>query len=197
MSLRQELWVCGRCPFAHLPRPLALGLATRPPVDEGAPAGATELPTSYIDSVPAPGPPPHRPETHASMVNLGPPPLPFRDGTNSRVYVPLLLDAAGLLSAFRPMRSARGGHMPPSASGGLPQSRPCLPAPLYPCARFAQQWNMFPKPFHRRRSSPAHLSASGHGPRLESHRSRHSQRSSAPSPRRMKATTSRPLCRKP
>ena len=30
---------------------------------------------------------------------LGPPPLPLRDGTNSALYVPLLLDAAGMLAA--------------------------------------------------------------------------------------------------
>ena len=157
MSLRQERWVCGRCPFAHLPRPLALGLA------------CMHLWLTLA-----------RHHCH-SVTGL------------TRVFT--FLSCSTQPASFRPMRSARGGHMPPSASGGLPQSRPCLPAPLYPCARFAQQWNMFPKPFHRRRSSPAHLSASGHGPRLESHRSRHSQRSSAPSPRRMKATTSRPLRR--
>ncbi|CAE7683973.1 unnamed protein product [Symbiodinium sp. CCMP2592] len=99
MSRRQERWVCGRCPFAQSPRPLALELATRPPVDEGAPAGATDHPTPHTHNGPAPWPPLHRPEVHASIGNLGPPPLPFRDGTNSRVYVPLLLDAAGLLPA--------------------------------------------------------------------------------------------------
>ena len=43
---------------------------------------------------------PHNPEPHESMANLGPPILPFRDGTNSRIYVPLLLDAAGVLFFF-------------------------------------------------------------------------------------------------
>ena len=36
--------------------------------------------------------------THAPPA-LGPPALPLRDGTNSALYVPLLLDAAGMLSA--------------------------------------------------------------------------------------------------
>ncbi|CAE7730172.1 unnamed protein product [Symbiodinium sp. CCMP2592] len=127
MSRRQERWVCGRCPFAQSPRPLALELATRPPVDEGAPAGATEHPTSHTHNGPAPWPPLHRPEAHASIVNLGPPPLPFRDGTNSRVYVPLLLDAAGLLPADAQWRThAPIGEWWPAAVAAL-LARPFIP----------------------------------------------------------------------
>ncbi|OLP76330.1 132 kDa protein [Symbiodinium microadriaticum] len=71
MSRRQERWVCGRCPFAHLPRPLVLGPATRPPVDEGTLAGITDAPTSRVSNVLVPGRLPHDPEPHESMANLG------------------------------------------------------------------------------------------------------------------------------
>ncbi|CAE7314420.1 unnamed protein product [Symbiodinium sp. CCMP2592] len=86
-------------PLCAVSQAASAGACDRPPVDEGAPAGATEHPTPHTHDGPAPWPPPHRPDAHASIGNLGPPPLPFRDGTNSRVYVPLLLDAAGLLPA--------------------------------------------------------------------------------------------------
>ena len=61
MSRRHERWVCGRCPFAHLPRPLALGPATCLPVDEGTPAGIiiTDAPTSRVSNVLVPERLPH------------------------------------------------------------------------------------------------------------------------------------------
>jgi len=88
LTERQEGWMCGlgwTLPFCALSKAgiaLGPGLATR----RRRARRTTEPPTSRVDNVPVPELPPHRPETHESMANLGPPPL-------------VLLEAAGLLSA--------------------------------------------------------------------------------------------------
>ncbi|CAE7799301.1 NSF, partial [Symbiodinium necroappetens] len=93
---RQERWACSRCPFAHSGRPLALR-----PVP---PCRSPDLPTHAPPALPAADPGVHN-ALHAPVpaptqfTTLGPPALPLRDGTNSALYVPLLLDAAGMLSA--------------------------------------------------------------------------------------------------
>ena len=93
---RQERWVCSRCPFAHSGRPLALR-----PVP---PCRSPDLPNHAPPALPAADPGMHN-ALHAPVpaptqfAILGPPALPLRDGTNSALYVPLLLDAAGMLSA--------------------------------------------------------------------------------------------------
>ena len=86
LARRQERWVCSRCPYARSARPLALGAA--PPCD------LPDLPSPAPQcAAPAPALAP------TQYTTLGPPPLPLRDGTNSALYVPLLLDAAGMLAA--------------------------------------------------------------------------------------------------
>ena len=86
LTRRQERWVCSRCPYARSARPLALGAA--PPCD------LPDLPSPAPQrAAPAPALAP------TQYTTLGPPPLPLRDGTNSALYVPLLLDAAGMLAA--------------------------------------------------------------------------------------------------
>ena len=93
---RQERWVCSRCPFARSSRPLAL----RPVPPCRSPA----LPIHAPPALPAADPGVHN-ALHAPVpaptqfTTLDPPPLPLRDCTNSALYVPLLLDAAGMLSA--------------------------------------------------------------------------------------------------
>ena len=60
-----------------------------------------------------------------------PPVLPFAANTNSAVYVPLLLDAAGMLSAGA--RRAWHTHPTISAGGGPPLSTHCSPGHSCPC----------------------------------------------------------------
>ena len=86
MSQRTERWACRRGPAAGHARGLALRAAA----------------TSPADPVPAPlAPDPPRlpsPNAPADLAQMPPPPLPFAQHTNSRIYVPLLLHAAGMAS---------------------------------------------------------------------------------------------------
>ena len=91
VARNQERWVCSRCPFAHAARPFAPAcrvsdLASQQPANP--PAQGDEH-----GAAPAPAPALFQYTTGA------PPPLPLRESTNSALYVPLLLDAAGLLTA--------------------------------------------------------------------------------------------------
>ncbi|CAE7588561.1 unnamed protein product, partial [Symbiodinium microadriaticum] len=121
LASHTERWVCSRCPFAHMARPLALGPEPSPALvaslEHAANASAqAQLPLSPVlpglarrikttgETEPADAPPP----VAAPAAELGgavqhteaePPVLPFAASTNSAVYVPLLLDAAGMLSA--------------------------------------------------------------------------------------------------
>ena len=116
LARRQERWVCSRCPYARSARPLALGAA--PPCD------LPDLPSPAPQrAAPAPALAP------TQYTTLGPPPLPLRDGTNSALYVPLLLDAAGMLAAQaqRDWRSrAPINEWWPAAVDAL-RARACIP----------------------------------------------------------------------
>eukprot|EP00439_Symbiodinium_sp_Y106_P002102 s5110_g1.t1 len=80
MSHRTERWACSCCP----------GLALR--------AAATS-PTDPVPASLAPDPPRlPSPNAPADLAQMPPPPLPFAQHTNSRIYVPLLLHAAGMAS---------------------------------------------------------------------------------------------------
>ena len=83
VDLASERWACWQCPFALSWRPLTL-------VPEKRPADAPE-------SIPG-RPAANRPPGQADFATAEPPVLPFLEGTNSSFYVPLLLDAAGMLS---------------------------------------------------------------------------------------------------
>ena len=118
------------------------------------------------------------------MANLGPPLLPFR--TNSTYLCPTLLRPVSA-DAQRAWRL----HAPfdewwPAADAAL-LARPFIPVRELGAA--VEHVSQACKP-----SFPTHSCASGRGPSLESHRLRRSQRSSAPLPRLMKDTASRPLC---
>ena len=84
MSAFTERWVCGRCPATGPPRAVSLQDAARSIADP-RPAQPT----------PCPPPPQH---AVADMAQMPPPSLPFTEHTNSRIYVPLLLHAAGMVS---------------------------------------------------------------------------------------------------
>ena len=116
--------------------------------------------------------------------------LPFRDGTNSRIYVPLLLDAAGVLSADA--QRAWRSHAPfaewwPAAVAAL-LARPFIPVPEH-CAAVEHVSQAFPP--QALASNTLLRFWSWAPPRIAQ-----VERSSAPLPRLMKDTTSRPLCRR-
>ena len=84
MSARTERWVCGRCPATGPPRAVSLQDAARSTADP-RPAQPTPCPPPLQHAV-------------ADMAQMPPPSLPFTQHTNSRIYVPLLLHAAGMVS---------------------------------------------------------------------------------------------------
>ena len=98
MRAGNERWVCNRCPLAGHTRPLSLAaLLPGPPQLEHSRQLSTQRPSAgSVARAPvlptAPGPAAH-------CVFVGPPDLPLRAPTYSCVYVPLLLDAAGLLAS--------------------------------------------------------------------------------------------------
>ncbi|OLP71931.1 hypothetical protein AK812_SmicGene48368 [Symbiodinium microadriaticum] len=88
VATKQERWVCSRCPPAHAARRFA---PTRHAAGLSNPqAGAPHAIGDGHSTAPA--------LALTQYTTLGPPPLPLRDGTNSALYVPLLLDAAGVLT---------------------------------------------------------------------------------------------------
>ena len=90
VARQQERWVCSRCPHAHAARPFA---PTRHAAGLSNPqAGAPHAIGDGHSAAPAPA------LALTQYTTIGPPPLPLRDGTNSALYVPLLLDAAGVLT---------------------------------------------------------------------------------------------------
>ncbi|CAE7234973.1 unnamed protein product [Symbiodinium sp. CCMP2592] len=128
VARHHERWVCSRCPFAHAARPFAPACHA-PDVANQQPANPPAQGDEH-GAAPAPAP------ALFQYTTSGPPPLPLREGTNSALYVPLLLDAAGLLTAQAGhRRSSPGAHALPSASGGLPmpaavealRARPFIP----------------------------------------------------------------------
>ena len=153
LASHTERWVCSRCPFAHMARPLALGPEPSPalvaPLEHAANASAqAQLPLSpvlpglarRIETTGATEPADAPPAVAAPAAELGgvvqyaeaePPVLPFAASTNSAVYVPLLLDAAGMLSAG----ARRAWHTHPTIGGWWPTAvntllaRPFLPVP--------------------------------------------------------------------
>ena len=69
-----------------------------------------------------------------NWVHAEPPPIPLPQATNSCVYMPLLLDAAGLLHG-----RARGGRTRPLLHGGMGLSLPSLHARSCQCATCSRQ----------------------------------------------------------
>ncbi|CAE7447292.1 unnamed protein product, partial [Symbiodinium pilosum] len=95
-----ERWVCSRCLVAGPAHPLALQqLACSPNTSDADRIGHVDsIGGPCAVSVPdasLPATPPHAPARN--WVHAEPPPIPLPQATNSCVYMPLLLDAAGLL----------------------------------------------------------------------------------------------------
>ena len=84
MSARIGWWVCSRCPVAGPPRAVSLQDAARSTAD---PRPAQPIPHT---------PPPQH--AVAVLAQMPPPSLTFTQHTNSRIYMPLLLHAAGMVS---------------------------------------------------------------------------------------------------
>ena len=149
LASHTERWVCSRCPFAHMARPLALGPEPSPalvaPLEHAANASAqAQLPLSPVlpglarriettgTTEPADAPPAEAaPAAELGGVVQYAEAEPFAASTNSAVYVPLLLDAAGMLSAG----ARRAWHTHPTIGGWWPTAvntllaRPFLPVP--------------------------------------------------------------------
>eukprot|EP00439_Symbiodinium_sp_Y106_P081514 s1708_g20.t1 len=120
MRQRVERWACSRCLGEGPPRALTLQTAAQPT------AHATPAP-------PMPRPPPPR-HAVADLARMPPPSLPFGEHTNSRIYVPLLLHAAGLVSHVSYV-DHRGPPRLPLELGGSARSTQCQLAGLCKAGR--------------------------------------------------------------
>ena len=145
VARQQERWVCSRCPHAHAARPFA---TTRHAAGLSNPqAGAPHAIGDGHSAAPAPA------LALTQYTTLGPPPLPLRDGTNSALYVPLLLDAAGVLTpqaqlAWRSRAPFREWW--PAAVDAL-RARPFIPVDELTSAlqHVAQDWLSLPRSCNR------------------------------------------------